>query len=108
MSDDGSGALATRPLDKYVLRLYVAGSTPQSGRAITNIKAICERYLKDRYDLTVIDLYEQQERAREDHIVVVPTLVRQTPLPVRKMIGDLSHTERVLAGLELPPESPSA
>jgi circadian clock protein KaiB len=103
MSTDGFGALALQPQGNYVLRLYVAGSTPQSIRAITNIKAICEHYLKDRYDLTVVDLYEQRGRAEEDQIVVVPTLVRQAPLPVRRTIGDLSHTARVLAALELPP-----
>jgi circadian clock protein KaiB len=87
---------------KYVLRLYVAGSTPKSSRAITNLKAICETHLKDRYDLTVVDLYEQQERAQEDQIVVAPTLVRHLPLPVRRLIGDLSKTDRVLAALDLP------
>jgi circadian clock protein KaiB len=89
---------------KYVLRLYVAGSTPQSSRAITNIKRICETHLKDRYVLTVVDLYEHRERAREDQIMVAPTLVRQSPLPLRRLIGDLSQTERVLEALDLPPE----
>jgi len=87
----------------YVLRLYVAGSTPLSSRAITNIKAICETHLKGRYDLKVVDLYEQPERAREDQILVAPTLIRQSPLPVRRMIGDLSKTERVLAALDIYP-----
>jgi circadian clock protein KaiB len=93
---------------KYVLRLYVAGSTPQSGRAITNLKAICDTHLKGRYELTVVDLYENKERAREDQILVAPTLVRQSPAPIRRLIGDLSNTERVLAALELPsvPASP--
>jgi circadian clock protein KaiB len=86
---------------KYSLRLYVAGSTPRSSRAVSNLKAICEKHLKDRYDLTVVDLYEQPERAREDQIMVAPTLVRQFPLPVRRLIGDLSQTERVLAALDL-------
>ena len=106
MSNDRLAQLAAQPPGNYVLRLYVAGSTPQSSRAITNIKAICETYLKDRYDLTVVDLYEQQERAKDDQIVVAPTLVRQAPLPVRRMIGDLSHTARVLAALDLPPAPP--
>ncbi len=88
--------------DKYVLRLYVAGSTPLSSRAITNLKTICETHLKDRYALTVVDLYEQRERAMEDQIVVVPTLVRQSPLPMRRLVGDLSKTERVLMALDLP------
>ena len=91
---------------KYVLRLYVAGSTPQSSRAITNIKRICETHLKGRYVLTVVDLYEHRERAREDQIMVAPTLVRQSPLPLRRLIGDLSQTERVLAALDLPPAPP--
>ena|ERR1700726_205464 len=88
---------------KYILRLYVAGSTPQSGRAITNIKVICETYLKDRYALTVVDLYEERERARQDQIMVAPMLIRQSPLPVRRLIGDLSQTDRVLAALDLAP-----
>jgi circadian clock protein KaiB len=88
---------------KYVLRLYVAGSTPQSSHAITNIKRICETHLKNRYLLTVVDLYEEKESARNDQIMVAPTLIRKTPLPVRRLIGDLSKTERVLALLDLIP-----
>lgn len=88
---------------KYILRLYVAGSTPQSSRAITNIKTICETHLKDRYALTVLDLYEQKERAHDDQIMVAPTLIRQLPLPERRLVGDLSQTERVLMALDLPP-----
>ena len=88
---------------QYRLRLYVAGSTPQSSRAITNLKAICEKHLKNRYDLTVVDLYAQPERAGEDQIMVAPSLVRLLPLPVRRLIGDLSQTDRVLAALDLAP-----
>jgi circadian clock protein KaiB len=102
---DGS---ADRPFaeaegEKYLLRLYVAGSTPQSSRAITNLTRICETHLTSRYVLTVVDLYAQQDRAREDQIVVAPTLVRLSPLPIRRMVGDLSNTERVLAALDLVP-----
>jgi len=86
---------------EYVLCLYVAGSTPQSTRAIKNLKAICETHLRDRYTLKVVDLYEHRERAREAQIVVAPTLVRETPGPVRRLIGDLSQADRVLAMLEL-------
>jgi circadian clock protein KaiB len=100
MSDD---ILAQPQNGKYVLRLYVAGSTPQSSRAITNIKTICETHLKDRYTLTVLDLYEQQERAEGDKIMVAPTLIRQLPLPVRRLVGDLSQTGRVLEALDLTP-----
>ena len=87
---------------KQELRLYVAGSTPQSSRAITNLKAICETHLKDRYELTVVDLYEHMERAEADHIDVTPTLIRQWPLPVRRLVGGLSQTNRVLEALDLP------
>jgi circadian clock protein KaiB len=88
---------------KYILRLYVAGITPLSSRAITNLKAICETHLKDRYELSVVNLYEQRERTRADQIVVAPTLVRQSPLPVRRIIGDLSKTGHVLAALNIVP-----
>jgi circadian clock protein KaiB len=93
---------------EYVLCLYVAGSTPQSSRAIKNIKAICEAHLKHRYFLTVVDLYQQRERARDAQIVVAPTLVREFPVPVRRLIGDLSQTERVLSLLELPASQPQS
>ena len=86
---------------KQELRLYVAGSTPQSSRAITNLKTICETHLKDRYDLTVVDLYEQTDRAGDDQIDVTPTLIRQWPLPVRRLVGGLSQTKRVLEALDL-------
>jgi circadian clock protein KaiB len=84
---------------KQELRLYVAGSTPQSSRAITNLKTICETHLKEGYDLTVVDLYEQMDRAQDDHIDVTPTLIRQWPLPVRRLVGNLSQIERVLETL---------
>ena len=89
-------------MGQYQLRLYVAGSTPRSTRAIKNLKLICETHLKDHYQLTVIDLYVQQERARDDQVVAAPMLIRQWPLPERRLIGDLSQTDRVLAALDLP------
>jgi circadian clock protein KaiB len=95
--------LAAQPQEvKYVLRLYVAGSTPRSSRAITNIKTICEAHLKDSYTLTVVDLYEHKLRAQGDEIVVAPTLVRLFPLPERRVFGNLSETNRVLEALDLP------
>jgi circadian clock protein KaiB len=104
MSRDVLALCSAQPQNgEYVLRLYVAGSTPRSSRAITNIKTICETYLKDQYVLTVVDLYEQKERAQEDQIEVAPTLIRQWPLPVRRLVGDLSQTERVLTALDLLP-----
>jgi circadian clock protein KaiB len=108
MSDRSLAPLLTeRQDDEVFLRLYVAGSTPQSSRAITNIKTICETHLKDRYVLTVVDLYQQKERAADDQIEVAPTLIRYLPLPARRLIGDLSQTEHVLAALDLPPALPN-
>ena len=83
------------------LRLYVAGQTPKSIRAFTNLKELCEEHLKGRYKIEVIDLMENPQLARGDQIVAVPTLVRKLPQPVRKIIGDLSNSVRALVGLDL-------
>ncbi len=85
----------------YRLRLFVTGTTPRSARAIRNIRAICEDNLAGRYDLEVIDIYQHPEHVRAEQIVVTPTLVKQLPNPPRKLIGDLSDTPRVLAGLDI-------
>jgi circadian clock protein KaiB len=91
------------PRPQYVLRLYVTGLTPRSVRAITNIKEICEEHLKGRYDLQVIDIYQQPVLARGEQIIAVPTLIKKLPPPLRRIIGDLSDRERVLIGLDLKP-----
>lgn len=83
------------------LRLYVAGQTPKSIAALANLKRLCEDHLAGRYRIEVIDLVKQPQLARRDDIVVVPTLVRQLPAPIRKIIGDLSNVERVLIGLDV-------
>ncbi|MEP6658868.1 MAG: circadian clock KaiB family protein [Acidimicrobiales bacterium] len=88
------------------LRLYVAGQTPKSIRAFGNLKHLCEAHLAGRYEVEVIDLLEHPSLAQSDDILAVPTLVRRLPKPLRKVIGDLSNTERVLVGLRLEPESP--
>ena len=85
----------------WKLRLYVAGQTPKSVRAFANLKVLCEEHLKGRYRIELIDLIENPQMARGDQIVAVPTLVRKLPTPVRKIIGDLSDTDRVLVGLAL-------
>ena len=85
----------------YRLRLFVTGTTPRSARAIRNIRAICEQNLAGRYDLEVIDIYQHPEHVRAEQIIVTPTLVKQYPHPVRKLIGDLSETTRVLAALDI-------
>jgi circadian clock protein KaiB len=86
---------------KYVLRLYVAGETPRSLTAIANIKKICETYLKGRYTLEVIDLYKHPTLAKGEQIIAVPTLIKELPPPVRRIIGDLSETDKVLVGLDI-------
>lgn len=90
-------------LNRWNLRLYVAGQTPRSITAFKNLKNICEEYLKGRYHIEVIDLMENPTLARGDQILAVPTLVRKLPQPIRKIIGDLSNTERVLVGLDIQP-----
>jgi circadian clock protein KaiB len=85
----------------YVLRLYVSGSTLKSALAVKNIKRICEQYLKSRYDLEVIDIYQQPNLARDEQIVAVPTLVKRFPHPLRTIVGDLSNSVRLLVGLDL-------
>ena len=86
---------------EYVLRLYVSGSTSKSALAVENIKRICEQHLKNRYDLEVIDIYQQPKLAREEQIVAVPTLIKRFPPPLRRLIGDLSDRRKVLFGLDL-------
>lgn len=91
-----------RPQEEtYVLRLYVTGMTPQSVRAITNIKKTCEERLQGRYELEVVDLYQKPELAKGEQIIAAPTLIKKLPLPLRRIIGDMSKTERVLVGLDL-------
>ena len=85
----------------YSLRLYVAGQTPKSISALTNLKQICDEYLKGRYEIEIVDLLANPQLARGDQILAVPTLVRRLPEPIKKIIGDLSNTERVLVGLDL-------
>jgi circadian clock protein KaiB len=89
--------------NRWNLRLYVAGQTPRSLTAFRNLKEICEEYLKGQYHIEVVDLMENPTLARGDQILAVPTLVRKLPQPIRKIIGDLSNTERVLVGLDIQP-----
>ncbi len=97
----------TEPLmlgaETFLLRLYVAGQTPKCIRAFSNLKRICEEYLAGRYHIEMVDLLQNPQLARGDQILAVPTLVRRLPEPIKKIIGDLSNTERVLVGLDLRP-----
>jgi circadian clock protein KaiB len=102
---DTSSSASYDPGEVWYLRLYVAGQSPKSLRALANLKALCETHLAGRYDIEIIDLVEQPAMARSDDILAIPTLVRRLPAPPRKIIGDLSNTARVLAGLRLQPEA---
>lgn len=98
-------AAARADANDYVLRLYVTGSSARSMRAIANVRKICEQNLKGRYRLEVIDLYQQPELAQAEQIIAAPTLIKQLPMPVRRVLGDMSRTERVLVVLGLKPKS---
>jgi len=87
--------------EKYCLELFVTGTTPKSLHAITNIKRICETYLKGRYTLEVIDIYQQPALAKKEQIVAVPTLIKKLPLPLRRLIGAMTNSDRILLGLDL-------
>jgi len=93
----------TSDQQKHLLRLYVAGQTPKSVTAFANLKKICEEYLHGKYQIEVIDLLVNPTLAKDDQILALPTLVRKLPEPVKKIIGDLSNTERVLVGLDIRP-----
>jgi circadian clock protein KaiB len=90
--------------EMYILRLYVTGMTPKSIKAIENIRKICEENLKGRYELEVIDIYQQPEFAKKEEIIAAPTLIKKLPLPLRKFIGDMSNKEKILVGLDLVPK----
>lgn len=95
--------LALQETDKgsYVLRLYVSGLTPNSRKAIENVRKLCKDHLEGRYQLEIIDIYQQPIFAKEGQIIAAPTLVKELPPPLRKFIGDMSHTERILLGLDV-------
>lgn len=87
--------------DRYVLRLYITGMTSRAGRAIENVRAVCEEHLGGRYDLDVIDIYQQPALAKGQQIIAAPTLIKEHPLPLRRIIGDMSNHDRLLVGLDL-------
>jgi circadian clock protein KaiB len=93
--------IADNSEEKYMLSLYVTGSTSRSVLAISNLKKICEEYLEGKYELEVIDLYKNPLVAREEQIIAAPTLIKKLPLPFRRIIGDMSNEEKVLLGLDL-------
>jgi circadian clock protein KaiB len=100
-SDELDEASRQPPNERYVLRLFVTGMTPRSTRAIENVRKICEEHLEGRYDLEVIDVYQQPTLAKGEQIIAAPTLIKMLPLPLRRVIGDMSNTDRVLLGIDL-------
>jgi len=94
-------AMSESDRDKYILRLYITGTTSRSVLALTNLKKICEEYLEGRYELEVIDLYRMPSLAKDEQIIAAPTLIKKLPLPFRRIIGDMSDIEKVLMGLDL-------
>jgi circadian clock protein KaiB len=100
-NSNGDGSSAAREVAAWELRLYVAGQTTKSLQAFANLKRICDEHLAGQYHIDVVDLLKSPQLAKGDQILALPTLVRKLPEPVRKIIGDLSNTERVLVGLDL-------
>jgi circadian clock protein KaiB len=94
-------AAARKQPPRYLLRLYVTGMTPKSIRAIENLKAICEEYLRGRYELEIVDIYQHPVLMRGEQIIAAPTLIKKLPEPLRRLVGDMSDRERVLLGLDL-------
>jgi circadian clock protein KaiB len=94
-------AVAAHAATLYVLRLYVIGSTPRSARAIANIRKICDEHLEGRYDLEVVDISQHLMLAEGEQIIATPTLIKKLPLPLRRFIGDMSQSERIVLGLDL-------
>jgi len=90
--------------ERYLLRLYISGMTPAATRAIANLKKICEEHLAGRYDLEIVDVYQQPVLAKDEQILAAPTLIKKLPLPLRRLIGDMSNKDRVLLGLDLRPK----
>ncbi len=89
---------------RYVLRLYVTGMTPRSMRAIANLRSVCEERLQGRHDLEIVDIYQHPQLGRDEQVIAAPTLIKRLPLPLRRIVGDLSDRERVLFGLDLRPK----
>ncbi len=100
-ADDFDQTISRRHEDKYILRLYITGTTSRSILAITNLKRICKEFLAGRYELEVIDLFQHPGLAKDEQIIAAPTLIKKLPLPFRRIIGDMSNMEKVLLGLDL-------
>lgn len=102
--DDFEESVNNMGKGNYVLRLFITGMTPNSQKAIENIKKICEEYLAGRYELQIIDIYQQPALAKEEQIIAAPTLIKSLPAPLKRLVGDMSNTEKVLMGLDILPK----
>ncbi|MBU7582575.1 MAG: circadian clock KaiB family protein [Nostoc sp. TH1S01] len=100
-TEDFEKALANLDSPKYFLRLYIAGNTIRSMRAIQMLKKICEKYLEGRYEIEIIDIYQQPGTLEKDHIFAVPTLIKELPPPIQKLIGDLTNVDKVIVALDI-------
>ncbi len=105
VTDEYERALERKKTEHYVLRLYIAGNNLRSQIAVENVKKICEENLKGRYDLEIIDIYQDRSRNPVDLVLAAPTLIKKLPLPLRRVIGDMTLKEKVLVGLDLVPKS---
>jgi circadian clock protein KaiB len=103
-TEEFAKAAVLRDRAQYILRLYVTGMTPKSTQAIANVQKLCETHLAGRYELKVIDMYQQPKLAQGEQIIATPTLIKKLPLPLRKLIGDMSDTEKFLVGIDLKPK----
>jgi circadian clock protein KaiB len=97
-------ALAQQTSERYVLKLYVAGITPRSSQAIQNVTDLCEKHLHGRYELQIVDIYQQPTLAKGEQIIAAPTLIKKLPLPLRRLIGSMASEEKMLVGLDLQPK----
>ncbi len=100
----GAPKTARKALVRYILRLYITGQTPRSLKSVENLRALCDKYLPNQFDLEIIDIYQQPAMAAEGQIIAAPTLIKSMPLPLRRLVGDFSDKERVILGLDLKPE----
>ncbi len=103
VTDEYERLLQEESSARYVLRLYIAGNSPRSQVAVDNVRKICDEHLKGRFDLEVIDIYQDNTMIPDDLVIAAPTLIRQLPLPLRRIIGDMTNKDRVLVGLDLIP-----
>lgn len=99
--EEFEAAIEARKKEKYTLRLYVTGMTPKSINAIENVRKLCEQYLPGRYELEIIDIYQQPDIAKNEQLIAAPTLIKKLPLPLRRFIGDMSNKEKILVGLDI-------